>query len=145
MNTGGLSNGNGQTFQTQQMDIANAAEITGETRAAGIAITGGVDSGLYVERVVPAGYTDAYLNRTVVCTQYAPPSDPSRLRTYCEPNGQTYWQSGNFRENCSITANGYTCNHYRLLAGVYTYYGRCTHTRDLGESGQAYHDTVCTP
>lgn len=134
VNTGSVSGGHARTFRSSQLDLGNAAEVTNEIRANALDAT----DTLYLTSVDPAGYNDAYLNRTVVCTPY-------NGRTYCEPNGVTTWYGGDFRESCTITGTGYQCNHFRLVGGVYQYYGQCTHTRSVGASGQAYHASNCTP
>ena len=135
VNPGGTLGGPSRTLRTTQMDIGGTADIQGNLISNGLNAT----TELYLTSVAPAGYRDPALGgRTVVC-------NVTSGRTYCEPNGVTTWNAGQFIESCTIDTASYSCTHRRrIVDGSYPYYGACRHNRRTGASGQAYHQTVCT-
>lgn len=131
--------GNGHSVTTWLMDIANAATFNQQLRANAVTAT---DS-LYMNNVntptthgTSTTYRDAQMgNRLIRCTRH------SNDRVYCEPTGSYTWPNG-VTETCSVPAwpsTGYVCNY--STAAVFL--GTCTFTRNVGTSGQAYHEVGC--
>lgn len=145
VNTGGTGNAASRTMTSTQMDLGNAATFSGNIIAEGINATESV----YLENMT-GGYNDTVINNTVVCAVAFPinlhgRAMPSSPLTYCHPVGRTSWQGDKYREDCTSTSTGYSCDHSREIApSTYQLFGHCVHTYALGASNQAYYDTSCS-
>lgn len=141
--------GGANTFTTDNMELGNAATITGNLITPNINVTnalqiGTIDTNPAGGAHAPTNYTDTVLgNRTVRCTYKA-----ANSKTYCEPTGTTShtWNGGTYLTVCTIDADGYSCNHYVNSVLPANYIGACTYTRDNNPANvKATHTENCVP